>query len=80
MPIKLKNKSALLLSVLLLTACATSQPPLTVRIPSPPAELMTIHETPLSENVPALFQRWTRMLENWLGRLQVCKDLPQTCV
>jgi len=81
-----KRPAALLLTALLLTACAASGPPSPAtivrpaQIPPPPAELMTIPETASLPNVPTLLDEWTARIERWQVRLKLCRDTPERCV
>lgn len=84
LPTKLRNPAALLLTVLLLTACSASNPrlPATIeapKIPPPPPELMATPETESLPNVPALLSDWTKLIEDWLRKQKRCRAMPLTC-
>lgn len=81
MPYKSRRLATLLLTVLMLSGCASSKPPLIEppRAPAPPAELLApLPKSPV--NVDALLLNWTNMLEAWRQRQALCRDTPQACV
>lgn len=69
MTYKPRTSAALLLSVLLLTACGSFKPPSTgqIQLPEPPAELMEPEDSNGSylDSVQILLQNWLSRLTDW---------------
>ncbi len=70
MTYKPKRNAALLLSLALLTGCASSVKPSTAQIPPPPAELMAPEDLNGSylESVQIILQDWRKRLTDWRAR------------
>jgi len=72
----------LLMPLLLLASCATSNPPLTVPapvIPAPEATLM-IPPLPSPVNVPEALSFWTNTLQAWQAKREACRLMPAKSV